>query len=127
MMTFLLSFKLVRSFVIAVRNSNVVRTLVSIANAAFYLSLSLFLGFIAEQLWDRAQVPFEYVNEWADPKLVAPGEPVRVWVKIIRHKRCRYAISWSITDSTNMVSYFGPITQEAPGDPSPLPLPPSLA
>ena len=111
----------VRALTVLSRPSRVVRTIGALANAAFYLTVAGFLGFLAQQAWDRSQVPFTYLREWADPKVISPGDPVRVWVEIVRHKRCAYQITWSVTDAKSMVSYFGPLYQQAPGDPSPLP------
>ena len=93
----------------------------ALINAILFLGVCAIVGLVAEQVWDRSQLPFDYIDEWADPHVIASGDSVKVWVRIIRHKRCHYAVSWSVTDSRSMVTYFGPVQQEAPGDPSPLP------
>ncbi len=108
-----------RAFAVMTRPSKAVRTFSMICNGLFYLTLSAFLGFIGQQIWDRSQPPVSYVGNWADPRGVSPGGAVKVWTKLVRHKRCRYAVSWSVTDSRSMVSYFGPVFQDAPGEASP--------
>ena len=45
------------------------------------------------------------------------GEPVRVVVDIVRHQRCTYSITWSVTDSAHMVVAYGPVVQRASGAP----------
>ncbi len=110
-----------RALGVMTRPGRVVRTIGALANAAFYLSVAAFVGFVGAQAWDRSQLPFTYLRAWADPHRIGPGEPVKVWVSIVRHKRCAYAVTWSVTDSRSMVSYFGPVFQQAPGDTSPTP------
>lgn len=113
-----------RALSVLSRPGRVVRTVAAVANVLFYLSVTAFTGFLAEQAWDRSRPPVTVLRAWADPRAVVAGTPVRQWVEIVRHRRCTYETTWSVTDSTGMVTHYGPVTRVAPGDPSPLPQPP---
>ena len=112
-----------RALGILTRPGRIVRTIGTLANAAFYLALTASLGFLGEQAWDRAQPPVTILRAWADPHAVVAGTPVRQWVEIVRHRRCTYSTSWTVTDATNMVHHFGPVVRVAPGEAGPNPQP----
>ena len=113
-----------RALAVLTRPGRAVRTVAALANAAFYLALTCSIGFVGEQLWDRSQAPVTILRTWADPHVVVAGSPVRQWVELVRHRRCTYATTWTVTDSTHMVHAFGPVVRVAPGDAGPLPQPP---
>lgn len=67
--------------------------------------------------------PVTILRTWADPHVVVAGTPVRQWVELVRHRRCTYATTWTVTDSSSMVHAFGPIIRVAPGEAGPTPQP----
>ncbi len=99
------------------RTRRTLRNVALVANALIYGLWLCIGGFLAEQAWDRAQVPFSYNSAVADPRVVVAGEKLRVVVDIQRYRRCTYSITWSITDSAHTVHNSGPVIERAPGPP----------
>ena len=100
------------------RPNRVIRTIGLVMNIAYWVFILTCLGFVTEQVLDRSR-PSTIISMTAEPRLVVAGQPVRVHTVVDRHRRCDYAIEWSIVDSLHEVHHYGPKEMRAPGAPGP--------